>query len=86
MTKEKWAYFESVLRKENKDLHAITPHELRHSFVALAIAAGIPLYEISQALGHNDIGITSKIYAHLLDKTHKNVTEGMAGLLRADSQ
>lgn len=72
-------------REENKDLHAITPHELRHSFVALAIAAGIPLYEISQALGHNDIGITSRIYAHLLDKTHKNVTEGMAGLLRANN-
>ena len=72
-------------RKENKGLHFITPHELRHSFVALAIAAGIPLYEISQALGHQYIGITSKIYAHLLDKTHKNVTEGMAGLLRADN-
>lgn len=26
--------------------------------------------------------ITSKIYAHLLDKTHKNVTDSMAGLLR----
>ena len=66
----------------NKDLHAITPHELRHSFVALAIAAGVPLYEISQALGHGDIGITSRIYAHLLDSSHMNVTESMAGLLR----
>ena len=66
----------------NKDLHAITPHELLHSFVALAIAAGVPLYEISQALGHGDIGITSRIYAHLLDNTHVNATEGMAGLLR----
>ncbi|MCL1819475.1 MAG: site-specific integrase [Oscillospiraceae bacterium] len=73
-------------RKLNKDLRAITPHGLRHSFVALAIAAGIPLYEISQALGHNDISVTSRIYAHLLDKTHKNVTEGMAGLLREDSR
>lgn len=66
----------------NKDLHSITPHELRHSFVALAIAAGVPLYEISQALGHGDIGITSRIYAHLLDSTHINATEGMARLLR----
>jgi len=69
-------------RPSNKDLHSITPHELRHSFVALAIAAGVPLYEISQALGHGDIGITSRIYAHLLDSSHVNVTEGMAGLLR----
>ena len=67
----------------NKDLHAITPHELRHSFVALSIAAGVPLYEISQALGHGDIVITSRIYAHLLDKSHKNVTDSMAGLLRS---
>ena len=69
-------------RPENKDLHSITPHELRHSFVALAIAAGVPLYEISQALGHGDIGITSRIYAHLLDSSHVNATESMAGLLR----
>jgi integrase len=69
-------------RPANKDLHAITPHELRHSFVALAIAAGVPLYEISQALGHGDIGITSRIYAHLLDKSHVNATESMAELLR----
>ena len=69
-------------RPANQDLHTITPHELRHSFVALAIAAGVPLYEISQALGHGDIGITSRIYAHLLDKSHINATEGMAGMLR----
>ena len=69
-------------RKENEKLHRVTPHEFRHSFVAISIAAGIPLYEISQALGHNDIGITSRIYAHLLDNTHKNTTEGMAALLR----
>jgi integrase len=75
--------FKAWFRKsENKDLHAITPHELRHSFVSLAIAAGVPLYEISQALGHGDIGITSRIYARMLDKSHANATEGMAGLLR----
>jgi len=73
-------------RTENQDLHAVTPHELRHSFVALAIAAGVPLYEISQALGHGDIGITSRIYAHLLDKTHINATEGMASMLRNESR
>jgi len=69
-------------RSENRDLHAITPHELRHSFVALSIAAKVPLYEISKALGHGDIGITSRVYAHLLDDSHKSVTEGMASLLR----
>jgi integrase len=75
--------FKAWFRKSaNNDLHTITPHELRHSFVALAIAAGVPLYEISQALGHGDIGITSRIYAHLLDKSHINATEGMANLLR----
>jgi len=73
-------------RPANKDLQVITPHELRHSFVAVAIAAGVPLYEISQALGHGDIGITTRIYAHLLDKTHTNASEGMAGLLRNKAQ
>jgi integrase len=69
-------------RPANQDLHTITPHELRHSFVAIALAAGVPLYEISQALGHGDIGITSRIYAHLLDKSHINATESIAELLR----
>lgn len=69
-------------RKENAHYHAISPHELRHTFVAIAIAASVPLYEISKALGHNDVTITSRIYAHLLDSTHKNATESMAGMLR----
>ncbi len=69
-------------KPENRGLHAITPHELRHSFVALSIAAKVPLYEISKALGHGDIGITSRVYAHMLDGSHKGVTEGMASLLR----
>jgi integrase len=69
-------------RPANADLHTVTPHELRHSFVALALAAGVPLYEVSKALGHGDIGITSRIYAHLLDSTHTNATESMAKLLR----
>lgn len=68
--------------RKRKILHAVTPHELRHSFVALAIAAGVPLYEISQALGHSDIGITSRVYAHMIDNTHSNATESMAQLLR----
>ena len=73
-------------RKENSSLHAITPHELRHSFVALSIAAKVPLYEISQVLGHGDIGITSRVYAHLLDSSHKCVTEGLANLLRENDK
>lgn len=39
-------------------------HDLRHTFASFLIRQGIPLYHVSQLLGHSDIRITQR-YAHL---------------------
>lgn len=39
-------------------------HDLRHTFASLLISQGVPLYHVSQLLGHSDIRITQR-YAHL---------------------
>jgi integrase len=39
-------------------------HDLRHTFASLLIKQGVPLYHVSQLLGHSDTRITQR-YAHL---------------------
>ena len=38
-------------------------HDLRHTTAVLSLAAGTPLEEVSQLLGHSSIAITKDIYA-----------------------
>nr|WP_281426884.1 hypothetical protein [Paenibacillus solanacearum] len=37
---------------------------------------------MSEALGHSDIGTTSRIYTHIMDKTHKNAISALSDALR----
>lgn len=39
-------------------------HDLRHTFASFLIKQGVPLYHVSQLLGHSDTRITQR-YAHL---------------------
>jgi integrase len=41
-------------------------HQLRHGSASLALAAGIPLPDVSQRLGHADPSITARVYSHAL--------------------
>lgn len=45
------------------NLRYIRIHDLRHTFGTLALEGDIPLEQVSQVMGHSDIGITKKIYA-----------------------
>ncbi len=47
----------------------ISFHQLRHTYASHLAQAGVDLLTISKLLGHADIRITSKHYAHLADKT-----------------
>lgn len=41
----------------------VSPHLLRHSAAVHMAEAGIPMEEIAQYLGHEDVGVTRKVYA-----------------------
>ncbi len=42
-----------------------TPHEFRHTAASLMIASGVPLKQVSEALGHSSISVTADVYGHL---------------------
>lgn len=42
------------------------PHALRHSYACHALAAGGDLQAVSRMLGHANVGITARVYAHFL--------------------
>jgi integrase len=50
---------------EKHGLRRVRFHDLRHSCASLLLANGISLIEIRDWLGHSDIAITAKTYAHL---------------------
>jgi integrase len=47
-------------------LEPITPHECRHTFASLMIAAGVNAKALSSYLGHSSIQITFDRYGHLM--------------------
>lgn len=59
--------FQRILKRAGIEQCGI--HALRHSFVSLMINNGIPITVVSQMVGHTNIGITMKIYTHLLEET-----------------
>ncbi|WP_281272947.1 tyrosine-type recombinase/integrase [Streptomyces reniochalinae] len=47
-------------------------HDLRYSAVTLLLDLGVPPHIVRQIVGHSDIGVTMKIYAHAsLDEQRK---------------
>jgi integrase len=60
-------------------LQPITPHECRHTFASLMIAAGVNAKALSEFMGHANIGITMDLYGHLMPGAHDEA----AGLLDA---
>jgi integrase len=73
-------------------LPGLTPHDLRHTAVALAIAAGAHPKAIQQRMGHSSIMVTLDRYGHLFpemderlaDRLNDTVTAAaLIGVLRA---
>jgi integrase len=47
----------------------LTFHDLRRSYGSLMLNSGAPIETIQQVLGHADMRMTRRTYAHLLQKT-----------------
>jgi len=49
-------------------LPIVSLHGLRHSCASLLLAAGVPIRDVSELLGHSDVRLTLSSYAHVLDE------------------
>lgn len=47
-------------------LPSIRLHDFRHSYATAALASGVPVKVVSQRIGHADVGVTLKVYAHVM--------------------
>jgi integrase len=45
---------------------AFSPHDLRHRRVSLMHLSGVPWARIGEAVGHDDITTTSRVYTHVV--------------------
>jgi integrase len=67
-------------------LGAVTFHGLRHSFVAILVAAGCNVREVSEWAGHNSVVFTLTRYGRLFEDGSDAAVDRPDSLLTADSQ
>ena len=65
---------------------AITFHGLRHSFASIANEAGTAMSDISSAMGHSSIAVTSNIYTHEFAQTKVKAVNAVAECLSLERQ
>ena len=73
--------FTAVLKKTGLPKRRI--HDLRHSFVSLLAAEGVPLKTIAEIVGHSDIRLTQNIYQHVFSEEKKDAARAMDRVLRS---
>lgn len=77
-------YISKFVRRNN--LPNVSPHDLRHTAASLALESGAGIKEISELMGHSDIGTTSRFYAALTAEAKRRTVEGIGGLLFPSQQ
>jgi integrase len=66
-------------------LPRIRLHDVRHSYAAAALAAGIPAKVVSERLGHANIAITMDTYSRVLPGLDAEAAGTVAQLVLGDS-
>ncbi|OXS74005.1 hypothetical protein B1B04_10345 [Lysinibacillus sp. KCTC 33748] len=66
-------WIKSIQRRHN--LRQITTHGLRHTHCTLLLEAGVTPREVMERLGHMDLEITLKIYAHVTAEAKSRAAE-----------
>jgi integrase len=64
----------------------VTPHGLRHTAVALWIAAGAYPLEVAKRAGHTSVVTVLNVYGHLLPKDEDRITAALDAMGRAESR
>lgn len=66
---------------ERARVRPLTTHSTRHTFATLALEAGEPLKEVSEALGHASVAITANTYSHVVDRRGRRVANALGAIL-----
>jgi integrase len=64
-------------------LEPLTPHELRHTCVALLIEQGADILHVSRFLGHKDIRTTASTYGHRFPQRGESLADAMRDAMSA---
>ena len=60
----------------------VTVHGLRHTYASMLILLGRPITEISEYLGHADVSITMRVYAHFLKPKKQDTMSDLERLIQ----
>jgi len=66
---------------EQAGVKYITMHGLRHSYASMLITLKRPITEISRFLGHKDVSVTMRIYAHFLKPKKKDTMTDLGKMI-----
>ena len=61
---------------------AVTPHGLRHTYASMLILLGRKIPEVSKYLGHADVSVTMKVYAHFLKPKKQDTMSDLEKLIQ----
>ncbi|MGA9635491.1 MAG: tyrosine-type recombinase/integrase [Solirubrobacterales bacterium] len=67
-------------------LERITPHECRHTFASLMIAAGVNAKALSTFMGHANISVTMDRYGHLMPGSEEEAAALLDSYLQAQQR
>ena len=56
-------------------------HGLRHTWVSLLLASGVPLAIVSKMAGHSSVGVTVDLYGHLLEGAGQQVAAAVGAMV-----
>jgi integrase len=60
-------------------------HDLRHTAATLALAAGVPVRDVSYALGHSSPSVTLNVYGHAIPEGPSRVADALDKALGGES-
>ena len=64
------------------DVGPLRLHDLRHTAATLSLAAGVPVQDVADMLGHSSASITLDVYSHAVAEGPRRVADAMDRTLR----
>lgn len=75
-----------IVRRLKKAGIAASMHSLRHSHASHLLSRGVPLPAVSARLGHADVNITARIYAHALPDDDRRAADTWDSLIDSNAE